>query len=240
MNPSETLWALEPHTKGKHLVLKNYLNAWLPILGRYSGRIIFIDGFAGPGKYEGGEEGSPLIALAALCEHQARHSIRAEVGFIFIEKDKQRAHYLESLINAMQPSLPANCYVEVINNKFDGTINEIMDMLDEQEKKLAPSFVMVDPFGVSETPMEVIRRILRNPKSEVYISFMYDYINRFRNKPEFEQHLDEMFGCNEWRDGIEIDDSRNANNFITLYTKKNYVRLEQIMWFILSFMKETD
>lgn len=221
MNPSGTLWALEPHTKGKHLVLKNYLNAWLPILGRYSGRIIFIDGFAGPGKYKGGEEGSPLIALGALSEHQARHDIKAEVGFIFIEKDKQRAHYLESLINSIKAGLPANCYVEVINNKFDGTINEIIDMLDEQEKKLAPSFVMVDPFGVSETPMEVIRRILRNPKSEVYISFMYDYINRFRSKPEFEQHLDELFGCNEWKDGIEIDDSTERRQFYyALYEKK--------------------
>jgi len=221
MNPSDTLWTLEPHTKGKHLVLKNYLNAWLPILGRYSGRIIFIDGFAGPGKYKGGEEGSPLIALSALSEHQSKHNIKAEVGFIFIEKDKQRAHYLESLINAIQPRLPTNCYVEVINNKFDGTINEIIDMLDEQEKKLAPSFVMVDPFGVSETPMEVIRRILRNPKSEVYISFMYDYINRFRSNPEFEKHLDELFGCNEWKDGIEIDDSMERRQFYyALYEKK--------------------
>ena len=221
MIPTTTLWRLEPHTKGKHLVLKNYLNAWLPILGRYSGRILFIDGFAGPGQYQDGEKGSPLIALNAFCEHQARNRMSAKVGFIFIEKDEKRASYLESLIDPMRSSLPSNCNVKVINDKFDGTMNEIMDLLDEQEKNLAPSFVMVDPFGVSETPMEVIARILRNRKSEVFISFMYDYINRFRSNSEFEQHLDELFGCDEWRDGIEIDDRTERKQFYyALYEKK--------------------
>lgn len=49
MGPKNTLWPLEPHTRGKHLVLKHYLDAWFPILGSWSGRILFIDGFAGPG-----------------------------------------------------------------------------------------------------------------------------------------------------------------------------------------------
>ena len=49
----KTLWPLEPHPRGKHLVLKFYLDAWLPILGTRSGRILFIDGFAGPGEYSG-------------------------------------------------------------------------------------------------------------------------------------------------------------------------------------------
>jgi three-Cys-motif partner protein len=213
LRATSTLWRLEPHTKGKHLVLKNYLNAWLPILGRYSGRILFIDGFIGPGQYRDGEEGSPVIALNAFCEHRERNRINAEVGFIFIEKDEKRANHLESLIDPMRSSLPSNCNVEVINDKFYGTMNNIMDLLDEQEKNLAPFFVMVDPFGVSETPMEVIARILRNPQSEVFISFMYDYINRFRGKPEFEPHLNELFGCTEWRTGIEIEDSIERKQF---------------------------
>jgi len=221
VTPTTTLWRLEPHTKGKHLVLKNYLDAWLPILGRYNGRILFVDGFAGPGLYQDGEEGSPIIALNAFCKHRARDKIIAEVVFIFIEKDARRANYLESLINPLRSGLPPNCNVIVINNKFDGTMNEIMDLLDEQENNLAPSFIMVDPFGVSETPMEVIARILRNPRSEVFISFMYDYINRFRSNPTFEQHLDELFGGTEWRSGIEIEDSTERKQFYySLYERK--------------------
>jgi len=221
MTTTSTLWKLPPHTKGKHLVLKNYLNAWFPILGKYNGRILFIDGFAGPGEYRYGEKGSPLIALNTYMEHRARNRMSAEVYFIFIEKEKRRFDHLKSLIEPLISTLPENCKTEIINDKFDGTMNEIMDLLDEQEKKLAPSFVMVDPFGVSGTPMEVIERILRNPKSEVFISFQYDSINRFSKKEEFEPHLNELFGCNEWKNGAEIEDGKERRTFYyNLYERK--------------------
>jgi len=82
---------------------------------------------------------------------------------------------------------------------------ETFDKLDAQLAKLAPAFVMIDPFGVSDTPMSVIHRILQNPKCEVYISFMYNFMNRFMGQTGFEPHLDELFGCSAWRDCIDIE-----------------------------------
>src|SRR5262249_539649 len=70
-----------------------------------------------------------------------------------------------------------------------------------------------DPFGVSDTPMEVITRILRNPRSEVYVSFMYEAINRFKETAEFEQHLDSLFGTPDWRDGMGIADQEKRKQF---------------------------
>ena len=61
--------------------------------------------------------------------------------------------------------------------------------------------------------MKTIGRILRNPKSEVFISFMYRDINRFREHPNFEKHLDELFGCPEWRRGFYIEDGANRKRF---------------------------
>lgn len=71
MPPGETLWERDEHTEGKHLVLEHYLKAWFPILGmgRMNRRILFVDGFAGPGKYKGGEPGSPLVAMRVLADH---------------------------------------------------------------------------------------------------------------------------------------------------------------------------
>src|SRR5215475_1669133 len=63
--PKDTIWPIEPHTSAKHQILRNYLDAWLPILGKYNRRIVYIDGFSGPGEYAGGEPGSPIIALEA-------------------------------------------------------------------------------------------------------------------------------------------------------------------------------
>ena len=63
--PKQTIWTLDPHTRAKHLILQRYLHAWIPIIALGRGRAVFIDGFAGPGVYAGGEEGSPIIAMRA-------------------------------------------------------------------------------------------------------------------------------------------------------------------------------
>ena len=182
-------------------------------MGSWNGRILFIDGFAGPGEYEGGEEGSPIIAIKSLLEHRARRLVSAEVGFILIERDKNRASHLEGLIGKLNPPLPSNCGARVVNSAFDRELTQVLNQLDAQAKKLAPCFVMVDPFGISDTPMDVIERILRNPKSEVYVSFLYEFINRFKETPEFESHLDRMFGTALWREGIGIDDQEDRKQF---------------------------
>lgn len=79
---------------------------------------------------------------------------------------------------------------------------------------------MVDPFGISQTPMSVISRILKNPKSEVYVSFMWEFMNRFKEHENFEAHLDALFGCPDWRAGIDIPDTRERKAFwLSLYRK---------------------
>ena len=218
--PAKTVWRREPHTEGKHLVLRNYLGAWFPILGSRSGRIVFIDGFAGPGEYSNGEPGSPIIALETFLEHRARGSIK-EAVFSFVEADPKRARHLEDLIQRRWPKLPENCKVDVSAGTFDGTMTAALDELDAAKKRLAPAFVMIDPFGVKETPMSVVRRILSNPRSEVYVSFMVEAINRFRATPEFERHLDDLFGCTDWRAGISLaDGAARLSFFYELYERQ--------------------
>src|SRR5438067_10017963 len=82
--PKDTIWPIEPHTSAKHQILRKYLDAWLPILGAYNKRIVYVDGFAGPGRYTGGEPGSPIVALEAALTHQAK--LPGELVFLFIEK----------------------------------------------------------------------------------------------------------------------------------------------------------
>ncbi|TDQ05457.1 three-Cys-motif partner protein TcmP [Labedaea rhizosphaerae] len=68
------LWPLEPATAAKHRLYRRYLNAWWPIMLQQSGsrqgwdRVTYVDAFAGPGRYEGGEEGSPVFVLNLLLQ----------------------------------------------------------------------------------------------------------------------------------------------------------------------------
>ena len=185
---------------------------------RHNGRVLFIDAFAGPGEYIGREPssdkrepGSPVIALRALINHNAQ--MDGDVNYIFIEKDASRAEHLGTVLENLENEMPENCNYQVINSTFDETLTEALDRIDEQNRHLAPSFVMIDPFGVSETPMRTIGRILSNPKSEVYVSFMSREINRFREHPNFARHLDDLFGCPDWRHGDSIPEGKERIAF---------------------------
>ena len=220
MPPKTTLWPLEDHTLGKHMVLKNYMDAWLPILRSGYEHVLFVDAFAGPGQYVGGEDGSPVIALKSLIDHSARQRMAGKITFLFIERNLDRKEHLEGVIEQLKDQLPKNCNIRIVNSTFDEKMTEILDWIESRRGSLVPAFVMIDPFGVSDTPMSVIRRILANPSSEVYISFMYDAINRFRSQPNFETHLDDLFGCLDWRDGLQIPEGIQRKSFFyDLYEK---------------------
>src|SRR5947208_7982589 len=93
MTPVEpTIWPLDPHGRAKHYILRSHLNGWLPIMTRSFRKLLYIDGFAGPGIYEGGEPGSPVIALrAAMFHHQlVKNPPACELGFLFIEERADR------------------------------------------------------------------------------------------------------------------------------------------------------
>lgn len=88
----------------KHGILSNYLGAWLSILsrdaakrrGRWSySRLVYVDGFAGPGRYkESGDTGSPLVAYTLALTHKNLPEDGPEIDMIFIEKIKEDSQKL--------------------------------------------------------------------------------------------------------------------------------------------------
>jgi three-Cys-motif partner protein len=218
--PRSTIWPLDEHSRGKHLVLKNYLGAWFPIIGSKFGRFLFIDGFAGPGAYEGGEPGSPIVALDTYLDHRHRRLIKGEAVFVFIERREDRAAHLNSLIVARRERIPDTCKVHVEVGSFDDHLTTALDELRAIGRFLAPAFVMIDPFGVSDTPMKVIARILENPQAEVYVSFMADFIERFAGTDEFAPHLDALFGTSDWNAGLHLQGDERRRFFYELYERQ--------------------
>ncbi|HEV8454101.1 MAG TPA: three-Cys-motif partner protein TcmP, partial [Gemmatimonadales bacterium] len=197
MPPRSAVWPIDEHTRGKHLVLGYYLDAWLPILGSTHGRVIFIDGFAGPGKYQGGEPGSPIIAMRAVKRHVARRA-NWDAAFLFVEADAARCALLRDEVDRERVGLPTTFHFDVECGDFAPTLNKLLDQVATAGFQVAPSFMMVDPFGISGAPMAVIRRFLSLPRAEVLVTFMVDFIDRFDETGEFPPHLDELYGTHEW------------------------------------------
>jgi three-Cys-motif partner protein len=193
--PRDTIWKIEPHTAAKHKILRKYLDAWFPILGSYHKRIVYVDGFSGPGRYTGGEPGSPIIALESARTHRA--NLTGELAFLFIEEDSDRAGYLESEIAKLQ--CPAHFKTKVENGLFADKLGNILSDLEGAGSKIAPTFALIDPFGFSGIPYALIRRLLSEQRCEVLITFMVDSINRWLEHPEenIRAHIIETFGTDE-------------------------------------------
>ena len=207
------LWQFDAQTAGKHLLLRHYLDGWFPILSRRHKRLLFIDGFAGPGEYENGQKGSPLVAMECVRRHRQEGRLRGvEIVFVFLESRHDRAEHLRSLIKRQEHIEHTESHV--LEGEFQDHMRRILDLLDEQNKQLAPAFVMIDPFGVKGIPMELIGEILKNDRSECLISFMYEPIRRFHAQPEFTPHLDKLFGTEDWRSCLGMPEGPDKKQFL--------------------------
>jgi three-Cys-motif partner protein len=194
---NSTTWPIEPHTKAKHDILRRYLSAWFPILSKWEGRLIYLDGFAGPGIYSGGEDGSPVIALDTAVSHFLSPKFK-KIKFIFIEKDKHRAQKLSTVLEKRFPKLPNNISYVIRGNEFAPTFEQGLNELDEEGAQLAPTFAFLDPFGFSGLPMRLIGRLLNCKKCEVLITFMAGFVRRFHD--EFrEDALNELYATEGWK-----------------------------------------
>jgi three-Cys-motif partner protein len=194
--PMQSLWGIEPHTKAKHEILERYLDAWFPILATYNQRIVYLDGFCGPGRYKGGEDGSPIIAIRKALHHLGRLRNR-EIVFIFIDERQDRIDHLKSEIASM--NIPSNFTIHAEVSEFEKTVSKILSDVRSQNLNLAPTFAFIDPFGFKGTPFSLVKELLNNPKTEVFINIMADFINRFVEHPDANtrQHIVDLFGTSQ-------------------------------------------
>lgn len=202
MPPRPTVWPLTPHTAAKHDLLRRYLGAWFPILANrgFNRRLLFIDGFAGPGVYDTGEPGSPIVALTTLVDHQAFASWSAtEFVFFFIEEDRRRHESLVAELDAFwskRGGMPPNVHVQGLHGAFEDVADGVLTGLEKRGQTLAPTLAFVDPFGYSGASMDTICRLTRFPKCEIFFNFMFSWITRGATHPDdgVRERLVELFG----------------------------------------------
>lgn len=207
-----SLWPLEPHSAAKHEILRRYLQAWIPILGKnHFNQVLYIDGFAGPGRYSTGELGSPIIALEAAIQHQ--EILKSRLLFLFIEQENKRAKILRDVISNID--LPRRFRVRVEANKtFECALTDLMNFYESRSLNFPPTFAFIDPFGWKGTPFSAISKIMSHSHCEVFVTFMYEEINRFLSHKDQQDNFDLFFGTSRWRKGLELKDHQARNRFL--------------------------
>ncbi|MGA2483512.1 MAG: three-Cys-motif partner protein TcmP [Candidatus Acidiferrales bacterium] len=182
----------------KHELLRRYLGGWFPILGSWSGRIIYIDCHAGRGKHITGQTGSPLIALEVFLNHPARDRIlkNCEVHFFFIEADEKNKEILEKNLSGYK--LPRKVIVTAEHGRFEEILQTSINQLHEKNAELAPAFVFVDPYGF-KLPGRLLAQLKEFTKCELFITFMWRWIDMALHHPAQEGNMDALFLTPNWR-----------------------------------------
>lgn len=197
------LWRLEPHTAAKHEILRRYLRRWIPIMATSSPRFAYVDCFAGPGQYSGGEPGSPIVALDIVRNYINSELLKPDqLTVIAIEAQKRRYDHLVERYREYCLEFPetAGVTVELERGRYADRISDIHRRLVTRGSSRSSTFYLIDPCGVKDTPYDLLPTLLAPDKNEILFNLMYEETNRFMNEPEFEGPLDSMFGETRWRD----------------------------------------
>jgi three-Cys-motif partner protein len=139
--------------------------------------------------------------------------IKARVDFHFIELDQRRADHLATEIEAL--ALTPNVATTIHRGRrFQDAFPVVWESYAPSPgRPRPPTFVFIDPFGY-KIPFSYVAEVLRAQSCEVFITFMFEEINRFLSQGQQPDNFDELFGRGEWRDGIDIKEPRERLKFL--------------------------
>lgn len=145
----------------KDKLLENYLPLYLSKILATGRDTLFIDGFAGKGKFDDGTDGSPIIIRDKIEQACASTRYHSKITPIFIEYNKKYAITLQQALNRDW------CYV--LNNDYK---EEALNILSRTKNKDKNIFMYVDPFGIKHLRYNVFSTLAANQNSvELLLNF---------------------------------------------------------------------
>jgi three-Cys-motif partner protein len=218
-----TIWPAEPHTLAKHGILKTYLEAWAAILARspwtQASELLFVDGFAGPGEYAGGEPGSPIVALDAIAQHSV--ALSKPVRLRFIENDPERWAHLNQRLQARTVQLGSNTNVIVdspILSDCDPAIRSLISDRTQSDQPVGPALFFLDQFGYSHVPMDLVKTIMRHEKCEIFSYMNFLRLNQFLPDQTKWAGITAAFGDERWRPALNMSGQAREDFLRRAYT----------------------
>lgn len=203
-------------SKIKDELLKSYLEPYLAKVSRTHRPIIVADCFAGKGRFDTGEPGSPLIIAAAIKQQLENPETQAIKG-VFIEKK-----YFKELQSNFTT---ASCFT-LLEGDYEARMEHFVNNYQSRKQNL---FLYVDPYGIKSiffSHFELIRkkgfhtvelllnlntfgflreacRLMKYPIQETETPA--DYEKEDSNTPE---RMNEIAGGEYWREIIDRYNTR--------------------------------
>ena len=181
-------------SKIKAEIVSKYFDAWSNVMtgharknqGKTSGRIAYIDLFAGKGRFEDGSPSTPILVLTKAIENP---KLRECLITIFNDKDPDIVKSLKSTVQDL-PGIKQLKYEPRIYNDEVGT--DIAKTFEEM--KLVPTLLFIDPWGYKGISQRLINSVLKHFGCDCILFFNYNRVNAALDNPKFVKHMTAIFG----------------------------------------------
>jgi len=146
----------------KHRILGSYLSLFLGKLGGRGDHVYYVDGFAGQGRYDDGQDGSPLI-VADIAANPTQTSRVGVLKCINVEADENTFQNLE---RATAPYAEQGI-VKNYHARLEDVLPSILQDIGE-----STAFFFIDPFGTEGAELSTLETIKkRRGKTEVLVRY---------------------------------------------------------------------
>jgi three-Cys-motif partner protein len=132
-----------------------------------------------------------------------------------VEQDPGNFASLEREVEEARPRYPS-VEVEYFQGPFQKHSDEILRLIPESDD----TFVFVDPFGYRGVELDEVMRFLVRRRSEVFITFMSNYIGGYMTNANRAGAMDAIFGTDEWRDLVGLPATSQQTGAVELYGRQ--------------------
>ena len=149
-------------SKVKAAIVSKYFEAWANVImsvqdrdkSNREKRIVYLDLFAGPGRYDDGTRSTPLIILEKAIANQ---KLRERLVTIFNDRDEDNTKALQEAVKQLAGVETLRHQPQVFNKEVG---SEIVQMFEQ--KKLLPTLFFVDPWGYKGLSLKLIDSALKD------------------------------------------------------------------------------
>ena len=198
---SEFFKAKRTWSRIKDQIIGSYLVPYLNKVSKLGKKIVIVDAFAGPGIFEDGSKGSPLI----ICDIAEKH-VREEYLGISANRDKESHKKLEIALKK---------YIE--GKKAITILGSAQDLLEELKNIVgnATLLIYLDPFGLKGCEFKLLEPYLGRDKrfsTEIVINMSMPTLHRLSTRKaikeerislrseKLNQALTEILGGEYWKE----------------------------------------
>lgn len=180
----------EDQSEVKARIITKYFLVWARIIApwakRGSGRIGYVDLFAGPGRYKDGSASTPLMVLEAVLKDP---ELRSMLVSFFNDEDPEHTKSLSAEIVKL-PDIGSLKYSPAVGTgDVGGTIGRHL-----QDVKLIPTFSFIDPFGYKGLSLGLVQGVIKDWGCDCVFFFNYNRINAGISNPIVDKHIEALFG----------------------------------------------